>query len=306
MLQRNILLVIGIIALFSGVMFLMLWVGESSPSKIESSRAEKEKKYILVAARPLIAGSLLRPEDMTWKELPPAEIIDGNLVRGSVSETDFVGGVTRRNLGSQEALNPNAIVKAKDRDFLSAVLSPGYRAVSLTMDAAQSISGLIMPGDWVDIVLTQNLSAAEGNAAYKSVGETLLRNRRVIAVDKMLPPLPKSAASPDPPKQDQPLTPQNASDPRTVTLELMPREAEQILVAAQIGKVALALRALEGSGMDSADPGMEAMPVWASDVSPALKSAERTSPERTAAPAGPIQKPRSLTEIIHGDKVELR
>ena len=299
MLQRNVLLAIGVIALMAAFAFLMLGLGQSSTSKVEKIAADETKPSILVAAHPLLAGSLLRPEDMAWKELPPTEITENNLVRGKVSETDFVGGVTRSELGDKEALNPNEIVKAKDRGFLSAVLSPGYRAVSLAVDAAQGVSGLIMPGDRVDIILTQNLSSQEGNAAHKSVSETILHNRRVIAVDKTLPALSQST------EPDRHIELQNAPDQRTVTLELTEREAEQILVAVQIGKVALSVRALEGSGIDSVNPESESTPVWAWEVSPALRSLEQ-APPRGAASVVSLQRPRTLIEVIRGDKTELR
>jgi Flp pilus assembly protein CpaB len=90
-----------------------------------------------------------------------------------------------------------------------------------------------------------------------------------------------------------------------VTLELTEREAEQILVAIQIGKVTLSMRALEGSGTQSVKLENENAPVWASDVSPALGSLEQVPP-KGAAPVGPLQKARALIEVIHGDKIEAR
>ena len=300
MFRRNVLLVIGVIALLAGLTLLALAFGQSSVSKVEKIAAVRATPAILVAAHPLIAGSLLRPEDMAWKELPSAEITGGDLVRGTVSETDFVGAVTRRDFGDQEALNANALVRARDRDFLAAVLSPGYRAVSIAVDVAQGLSGLIVPGDRVDIILTQTLADPQGSTAHKVVGETILHDRRVIAVDRTLPALSKPAAP------EQHIDAQGASDTRTVTLEVTEREAEQILVATQIGKVAFSVRALEGSGMDNLlNPEKESMPVWASDVSPALRSPARTPP-LPAAFAGSPQKGRVQIEIIHGDKTELR
>ena len=299
MFQRNVLLAVGVIALLAGLMFLILGFDHSSGAKVEKAETGEAKPAILVAAHPIIAGSLLRPEDMAWKELPLAEIIESNLVRGPVSETDFIGAVTRRDFGDREALNSNDIVKTKDRGFLSAVLSPGYRAVSLAVDEAQGVSGLIMPGDRVDIILTQNLNAQEGNAAHKSVGETILHNRRVLAVDKLLPVLSKL------PAPDQHIDLQGPPSQRTVTLELTEREAEEILVGTQIGKVALSVRALEGSGADSIAPEKESAPVWASDVSPALRYSEYL-PQKAAVSVVPLRSGRALVEIIHGDKTEMR
>lgn len=296
MFKRNVLLTIGVFALFAGCMLLVLGLGQSSPSKGGKTETHETKSFILVATHLILAGTLLRPEDMAWKEVSQAEITEGNLVRGTVSDTDFIGAVTRRDFRDKEAFDSNAIVKARDRGFLSAVLSPGYRAVSLGVDEAQGVSGLIIPGDHVDVILTQNLSDKEGSAAHKSVGETILYNRRVIAVDRLL------AASSQPTASEQRVAAQNTGGQRTITLELTAHEAERLLVAAQIGKVALSMRALEGSGMESSKPESEIMPVWASDVSPALRSLEQ-APMRSNAPTGSAH---GLIEVIHGDKIELR
>lgn len=301
MFRRNLLLALGVIALLVGLVLLALALTHSTGAKVETTEASKVKPAILVAAHPLTAGSLLRPEDMAWKELPPPEMAGDNIARGGpVAETDLVGGVTRRDFGDQEALNANAIVLARDRGFLSATLSPGYRAISLAVDVAQGVSGLIVPGDHVDIILTQTLSSPQGGAAHQVVGETILYDRRVIAVDGTLPALSKSAAP------EQRLDTRGASDARTVTLEVTEHEAEQILVATQIGKVALSVRALEKSRADILlDPEKENLPVWASDVSPALQSLAQTPP-MPAAFAGNRQKGSVQIEIIRGDKTELR
>jgi Flp pilus assembly protein CpaB len=34
----------------------------------------------------------------------------------------------------------------------------GYRAMSISVDAAQSVAGLAVPGDYVDVLLTQNFA----------------------------------------------------------------------------------------------------------------------------------------------------
>lgn len=296
MFQRNFLLSIGVIALLSGLVLMMFWFGQTSGTLIERTDAETVKSAVLVATHQLSSGTLLRPEDMEWKEVPATRIEASNIARGMASEVDYVGAVTRRDFGIKEALDTTAIVRAKDRDFLSAVLIPGHRAVSIAVDEAQGASGLVMPGDRVDVILTQNLSSTETNAARKSVGETVLHDRRVIAVDRALPTL-------------QPLARGSHADAsralKTVTLELTEREAEQILVAVQLGRVALSVRPLEGSGVASVKPEEVMSPVWASDVSPALGMLDQTT-QSAVAPAGSSQKQRRQIEIFHGDKLELR
>ena len=57
----------------------------------------------------------------------------------------------------------------------------------------QSASGLVLPGDRVDVILTQNLGDGTGDPKRETVGETVLRNLRVIAVGTSLGPRCRSA-----------------------------------------------------------------------------------------------------------------
>ena len=103
---------------------------------------------------------MLRSEDLRWREIDGRELQPGFLLRGEVSETQYLGAIARRDLGGGEAVTAADFVKPADRQFLSAVLKPHGRAVTINVDSAQSSSGLVLPGDRVDVILTQNLGAA--------------------------------------------------------------------------------------------------------------------------------------------------
>jgi pilus assembly protein CpaB len=155
-------------------------------------------------------------------------------------------------------LLPSGIVRSNDRNFLAAVLAPGMRAVSLTVDVAQAAAGLVEPGDNVDVILAQTLSNATG--ARASVGSTVLNNVRVVAVDQWF-------AGKARPEADKNAAASSANGPRTITLEASEQDATRLLVATQLGRVTLALRALDGNYLAKAD--VAEKPVWAGDVSPA-------------------------------------
>ena len=84
------------------------------------------------------------------------------VLKGQRSEEEMVGAVVRSRIAAGEPITDGAVVKPGDRGFLAAVLSPGMRAVSVPVNATSSHSGLIFPGDRVDLILTQSLSADEG------------------------------------------------------------------------------------------------------------------------------------------------
>jgi pilus assembly protein CpaB len=159
------------------------------------------------------------------------------------------------------------------------------RAVTIAVDVPQGSAGMVLPGDRVDVVLTQNLSgltSVANDPARKSVAETVLTDVRVIAVDQRLNMLQTKPALPEPASEKETVQ-REPRMPRSVTLELDEAQAQKLFVAAQLGGLQLPVRPLEGAG--EALPPREAVqpavatrpareasrPTWASDVSPALK-----------------------------------
>jgi pilus assembly protein CpaB len=278
---RSLLLAVGAILVLAGLGLSLIWINQMQSGPVEvrqefqTHAPEVHRDALLEAAHPLPAGTLLRPGDIRWREIEPGASRPGDLLRNQVSEAEYFGAIARRDFADGEALVAADLVKTGDRRFLSAVLKPGNRAVSIAVDAPQSSSGLVLPGDRVDVILTQNLGEAAIDASHRTVAETVLRNVRVIAVDQRLNAQPK-AGSPE-------SSPTDPRMPRTLTLELDGTQAEKLFVAAHLGGLQLAVRALEGS--DPAAPG-ESRPssTWAADVSPALRHAARKLPQ--VAPSG--------------------
>jgi pilus assembly protein CpaB len=82
-----------------------------------------------------------------------------------------------------------------------------------------------------------------------------------------------------------------------VTIEVLPKQAEMISVAAELGKLSLTLRSVptdtEPVTTDD-NPDVPTQSTWAYDVSPALK------PQRVPLKAATEQS----IHVIHGSKVE--
>jgi len=274
MLKRNLLLALGALLVVAGLGLSVLWINQTGTPALESSApqaSEPRRNAMLEAAHPLPAGTLLRIEDLRWREIGPREVLAGSLLRNEVSQAEFLGSIARRDFAEGEALTAADLVKTTDRRFLSAVLRPGTRAVTIAVDAPQSSSGLVLPGDRVDVILTQNLGNAGGDPSHKTVAETVLRNARVIGVDQRLSPQSRPGAA-EAGAANEPRM------PKTVTLELTGAEAERLFVAAQLGGLQLSVRPLEGA--EQAISGQERpSPTWAADVSPALRDLSRPLPQ---------------------------
>jgi len=208
---------------------------------------------ILAASRSLPAGTLMRDEDFAKRSVSVASLPDGAVKDTAEQRAELRGALLRRYLDAGAMLMQGDILHPRDRGFLAAVLEPGARAISLGVDAVSGNGGLIWPGDRVDVILTQQLDAKDVPAGKRYVGETILSDVRVVAVDQSI--AQGAVASGD-----------NSTGriARTVTLELTPQQAERAAVADRLGKITLAIRAMDGV-TDNATRS-----VYSGDVSPAL------------------------------------
>jgi pilus assembly protein CpaB len=288
MLARNTILAIGILILGLGAIVAALWI--RAANVVVAAPGAAPPVSILVAAREIPVGTLLRTEDLIWNDVASSSVSPDEFARGSAAQADFVGAVTRVTLEFRQPLTATDFIKPGDRDFLVATLAPGDRAVSIPVDEVQSESGLMLPGDRVDVVLTQNF-AKTGDPGHRSVGETVLHDLRIIAVDQTLASTPvntddKATAAGGEPKM-----------PKTITLEVLEQQAQKLLVADQLGKLQFTLRGRRSTFGESVSA-QPIAPTWASDVSPALEGAGMTVPVNKGVPLA--------IEVIHGSKIERR
>ena len=247
------LLLLGL-AGFGGVAWYSLQPGQAP---VADAPPPPAKATFLVAARPLRAGTLIKPEDFAGQEMEVEAAPAGARRDTREARAELFGAMVRRSLPQGDPMLAEDVLRPGDRGFLAAVLGPDLRAVSVGVDAVSGTAGLIWPGDRVDVVLTQQLSD-DNLPAYRRVsGETVLPDIRVIAIDQAL----MQGAMGDGPEGNRQV--------RTVTLEVTPKQAERVAVATRLGRLALVVRSASG-----AEAPAEAGPAitWGGDVSPALRA----------------------------------
>jgi pilus assembly protein CpaB len=180
----------------------------------------------LVAARPLKAGTLTRDEDF---RSDPLDSVPTGAVRDTTDDRNrLLGSLVRKNLDTGSPITSENVLLRGDRGFLASVLEPGTRAISIKVDAESGVSGLIKPGDYVDVVLTQ--VAANADVARRALSETLLQNVRIIAIDQEI--VQGGGAN----------NTTAAKVAQTVSLQLAPEQVKKIAVAKNLGSLSLAMR----------------------------------------------------------------
>ena len=220
---------------------------EAVPAPAEPARAR-----VLSAARALPPGTLLKDEDLVVREMAPDAVPPG--AAPETMRAELRGGLLRRYLEAGEAVPASEVLRTRDRGFLAAVLRGGHRAISVGVDVVTGTAGLIWPGDQVDVILTQELAAGDAPLGRRVIGETVLSDLRVIAVDQQLTQGTAGAET------------AQGRVARTVTLEVTSEQAERVAVASRLGRISLTVRAIE----PPSDAWPVSAPVFGGDVSPAL------------------------------------
>ncbi len=277
--MSRLLLAIVFIAAAVSLGWFALAPGGSAPAPAPVAEAPHTK--VLVAGQPLQAGTLLKDVDFRERDVPGNAIPDGSFLADEDSRAEIRGAMLRRYLDAGDPLRRPDVLRPRDRGFLAAVLAPGTRAVSIGVDAKTGASGLISPGDLVDVILTQEFASGDTPIGHRVVAETVLSMIRVIAVDQQIAQgAPTGSANINP----------NGRVASTVALQVTPEEAARLIVAERLGRLTLTVRSIDSERttapvIASAGPALlpERQPepvrsspssVFGSDVSAALSKDE--------------------------------
>jgi pilus assembly protein CpaB len=182
-----------------------------------------------VAAHPLPTGTLTRDEDFEVRSVASDSVPSGAIPDTPDAKIGLRGSLVRKFLDTGIPVTSQDVLRPRDRGFLASVLAPDSRAISINVDAESGVSGLIWPGDYVDVVLTQVNDKAD--LAHHTVSETVLHNVRIIAIDQeIVEGAPANNAT-------------AGKVTHSVSLQLAPEQVKKITVAKELGKLSLAIRA---------------------------------------------------------------
>lgn len=226
---RDIIGLIIALLLAIGVAFLtrIFLAKEEKPAHEEVTQQQVGLTKILVAAQTLREGTKIKAGDLIWQEWPQKALNSSYIKEGTAKVENFTGAVVRFHLDKGEPLIITALVQPGEKGILAAMVSPGKRAVSIDVTPQSASSGLISPGDYVDVILSKSFTPAAGAQVGQS--KTVLKNVKVLAID-----VDTSSA------QEKP---KNA--PHVATIEVTPAEAETVTAATKEGTLSLSLHSLQ-------------------------------------------------------------
>ena len=288
-----------VIALLAAIGFGLIAALSVSRYLSSAQAYTRNLNNVVVAKVDIPVGSKIVAEQLAVAQFPRNVTPDGAF---PAIDDKLIGRVATIRISAREPITESRLAPVGSAGGLSSVIPDGYRAMTVKVDDVVGISGFIMPGTLVDVVVVIDPPSKEGNQS--KVSKIVLQNIKVLANGQNI----------DKPKNDR-----EAERVKAVTLQVTPEQAEKLALAATEGELQLVMRnsvdqndeATPGANKASLLAGERALPV----PEPGLGSKEakpapvrRSKPRPTVATASlkienpPIAPPRPSVEVIEGAK----
>ncbi len=267
-------------ALFAALVVsgLFTWFLSRRFAKPVAAAPVRVKRFV-AAAKNLEAGEQLQPSMLTLAEWPANQPLKGSFTKPE----EIAGRVLLFPVGAGELVLDHHLALPGTGNGLTARIPEGMRAIAVRSDEVAGVAGFLLPGTFVDVLVTYHPSTASP-ADFGLATTTVLQNARVLTAGQ------KMEADPD----------GKANMASVVTLLVTPQEAEKLTLASSLGKILFVLRNTadrkEVAGLTPAN--------FASGI-PAHAAEPAAAPQPRAHPLGktaPAPKPYSV-QIIAGSKM---
>ena len=224
--QRRNLIVLGV-AVFFGLLAVYLANAYFSGIEKREERVAQQQQLvrIAVASQPLEFATPLTSDNIKLVNWPETSV-----PQGAFRTIDAVlrdGRVALRPIAVGEPILADRVSGKDGRAALSYNLPDGMRAISIPVSAVTGVSGFVLPGDVVDVMLTRQI-AGEGATDSDKMIEVILESVKVLAIDHMA--------------NDKATNPKVG---KTAVVEVDMLGAQKLTLARELGALTLALRNIE-------------------------------------------------------------
>lgn len=206
-------ILLGVVASFMAVHYI------NNQVAARTRTTPTETRQVVVPVHDLEKGASISQDDIAVRDVP-AEFVPADALTPENYE-DYLGQVLRVPLAQGAPINGSAVDRVTDH--FSNVIEPGKVAYSIQVDESNSVSGLIVPGDHLDILL---LLSGDGSEQIRP----LLADVPVLATGKRA----KGVRSSNPDGDDGSYS--------NITLGLAPSDAQRLGMAMKVGELRVMLR----------------------------------------------------------------
>lgn len=205
----------------AGALLFGLLAAVSVSRYLSSAQAySKNFNRVAVAKVAIPLGTKIIPEQVTVVQFPRESTPDGAFE----SPEKLTGRVAVTNIAAREPITEARLAPAGTAGGLSAVIPEGYRAMTVKVDDVVGISGFIMPGTLVDVVVVIDPG---DRGSQDPISKIVLQNIKVLANGQNI---------------DKPESEREPNSVKAVTLQVTPEQAEKLALAATEGKLQLVMR----------------------------------------------------------------
>jgi pilus assembly protein CpaB len=292
-----------IIALLAAVTFGLIAAVSVKQYLLSAQTFKSNLNDVVVAKVEIPVGSRIIPEQLAVAQFP-ADVTP----EGAISKIDerLIGRVVVTSISPRDPVTELKLAPIGAAGGLSSMIPEGYRAMTVAVNDVVGVSGFIMPGTLVDVVVV--ITPPKGSGNEEMISKIVLQNIKVLANGQNI----------DKPKNDREVE----RTIKAVTLQVTPEQAEKLALASSEGKLQLVMRnsvdqadeqtagankrtLLTGErAMIAPDPGSASAPKPA-PASPVRRSAPRAAVrESNAAPkvTAPPPAPRPTVDVYEGSK----
>lgn len=222
-----------IIALLAAVAFGLIAAVSVSRYLASAQAYTKNLTNVVVAKVEIPVGSRVIPEHLTVAQFPRNVTPEGAF---QSIDDKLVGRVVVTKISAREPLTENRLAPIGSAGGLSSVIPEGFRAMTVRVDDVVGVSGFLLPGTLVDVVVV--ISPPQGAGQSDMISKIVLQNIKVLASGQNI---------------DKPKNEKEAERVRAVTLQVTPEQAEKLALASTQGQLQLVMR-------NSVDQGDEVTP----------------------------------------------
>ncbi len=274
-----------IIALLAAVAFGLIAAVSVSRYLAGAQAYTKNLSNVVVAKVDIPIGSRIIAEQLAVVQFPRNVTPEGAF---PVIDQRLLGRVVVTRLSPREPVTENRLAPVGAAGGLSSVIPDGYRAMTVKVNDVVGVSGFIMPGTLVDIVVVTSPPKESGKG--EMISKIVLQNIKVLA----------SGQNIDKPKDDREVE----RAVKAVTLQVTPEQAEKLALASSEGKLQLVMRNSVDQG-DEVTPGANKSSLLAGEHAqpvpePGLGPKENKSTTQTVARR---YRPRTPTVVTASARI---
>ncbi|GEN44404.1 Flp pilus assembly protein CpaB [Alkalibacillus haloalkaliphilus] len=166
-----------LVAILMGIITTAIFFYSTQVSEPEVVEEEVELVSVVQATQVISENQIISEEDVEVVSVP-AEQVHSTAMQ---STDEIVGQIATTTIEAGEVMLEHRLRSEMDEtQLVSKKVQEGYRGVSVGVDIVRSVSNLIDPEDYVDVILTYEDDEEE------DVSEVLLEEVRVLAVGREL------------------------------------------------------------------------------------------------------------------------